>query len=297
MNEFFVSNKRRSVWNVELELLEAVKSICERHNLVYYADGGTLLGAVRHSGFIPWDDDLDISMMREDYDKFIAYAQQELPDGFFLQTPETEEDYFYGHAKIRKNNTTAIRYIQYIEKYKHHQGVFIDIFPLDNVPDVFLIRKTHKWLSIKIMQIIYYAKYYYRQNKHSLITKIKHMISVIALPTNNSVRRLFKIYEWWYKLPNRKKTKMVGTTSTYYFLEQTNTWNRSWFGKPVSVKFEDTLIGIPCEFDKVLTKTFGDYHTPVIAPSQHGDVFFDLDHDYKEYFDGTRSFTQDDCVL
>lgn len=294
---FSISEKRRLVWNEELELFEVFKTLCKRHNLVYYADGGTLLGAVRHSGFIPWDDDLDVVMMREDYDKFIEYAKKELPDNYFLQIPATEQDYFYGHAKIRKNNTTAIRYIQYIENYKHHQGIFIDIFPLDNVPDRLFVRKIHKWLAVKMMQFIYYAKYYYRLNNHSILTKIKHWISVVFLPTNKAIKRVFALYEWWYRLPNRKKTSLVGTTSTFYYLEQTNTWRRDWFEQPISMKFENTFINVPHDFDKVLTKSFGDYHTPVIAPSQHGDVFFDLDHDFKDYFNGSLSFTIEDCIL
>lgn len=294
---FCVSDKRRAVWNAELELFCAFRDICDRHNLMYYAEGGTLLGAVRHKGFIPWDDDLDISMPREDYEKFLIVAKEELSGDFYLQIPERENDYFYGHAKIRKNHSTAIRYVQYPERYLHHQGVFIDIFPLDNIPDNAIWHKIHKYVSIKLLQIIYYAKYYYRVNEHALITRVKHRIGQMLLPTNKSLYRFYRMYEWWIRLPNKKESRKVGTISIFYYLEENNSWLREWFDNPQSLDFESTKIRVPGEYDKVLRQSFGDYMTPVIAPSQHGDVYFDLSNDYRAYYDGSLTFSKEDCIL
>ena len=294
---FVVSDKRRSVWNVELEMVEIVKTICDRHHLRYFASGGTLLGAVRHRGFIPWDDDIDISMFREDYDKFIAAAKTELPNGFFLQIPETEEDYFYGHAKIRKNNTTAIRYIQYPEKYVHHQGVFIDIFPMDNIPDGKYAYRIHKFIALKIMQTMYYAKYYYRTNKHAPITKIKHRVCMFLLPSNKAIRRVYNIYEKWIKIPNRKITRKVGLTSTFYNIDNIDSWDRELFKTCIVVPFESTSICIPTEFDEILKETYGDYMHPVMGANLHGEVFFDLNRDYKDYYNGKFTFSKNDLLL
>lgn len=290
-----MTEKRKAVWNAELELFREFRAICERHNLRYFADGGTLLGAVRHKGFIPWDDDLDVSMLREDYDKFIKAAKEELPSDCFLQIPETEEDYFYGHAKIRKNNTTAIRYIQYPEQYTHHQGVFIDIFPIDNVPDGKIARSLHRFVTRKVMQIIYYAKYYYRLNKHALVTKIKHRICKMLLPTNKAIKRAFRLYEKWYRLPNKSTTKQVAISALYY--EDKYIWQREWFQETLDLPFEDIMIKCPKEYDSLLKHIFGDYMTPVQTASFHGEVFFDLEHNYSEYFDGTRSFSEEDLKL
>ena len=295
--EFQVSEKRRDVWREELELYEAFRAVCERHGLRYYAEGGTLIGTIRHAGFIPWDDDMDISMPRKDYEAFLKYAEVELDVRYFLQVPRKNDDYFYGHAKIRKNNTTAIRYIQYPEKYIHHQGVFIDVFPLDNIPDNPFFHKLHKIVAVKMMQIMYYAKYYYRLNEHATITKIKHKIGQALLPTNRAIYRFYKLYEWWIRLPDRKKTKMFGTTSLLYYLEEKNSWPVEWYDSFEIMKYENTTIRVPQEYDKILTKTFGDYMMPVIAPSMHGDVFFDLEHDYKDYYTGVRHFTEKDCGL
>ena len=295
--DFVVSDARRDVWNAEIEILEIVKSICDKYSIPYFADGGTLLGAIRHGGFIPWDDDIDLAMLRADYDRFIAAAKTDLPEGYFLQLPETDEDYFYGHAKIRKDGTTAIRYIQYPEKYKHHQGVFIDIFPLDNIPDNPVAYRIHKTIALKLMQIIYYAKYYYRLNQHSNITKLKHRICTLLLPTNAAIYRAYRVFEKWILIPNRTKTKTVGVTALYYHLDKTVSWNREWFESAVVVPFEATQISIPKEYDKILTKTFGDYLEPQRASSQHGDVFFDLNHDYRDYYDGKLAFNEEPQIL
>ena len=294
--EFVVSEKRRAVWNTEIEIFEAFRAICDRHGLTYFADSGTLLGAVRHKGFIPWDDDIDISMMRDDYEKFLKYAAEELPKEYFLQIPSTEEDYFYGHAKIRKNGTTAIRQIQYPERYTHHQGVFVDIFPMDNVPDGKVVRAFHKFVALKMMQFIYYAKYYYRLNKHSLKTKIKHRISCILLPSNKAVRRAYRRYEKWVRRYNKKQTAKIGCISMYYNLSNF-IWPREWFNEKTELPFENITMAGPAEYDRILTYEYGDYMTPVHAPTEHGEVYFDLEHNYTDYYDGTRSFTEDDLKL
>lgn len=294
--EFVVSEKRRAVWNTEIEILEAIQSICNRHGLVYYADSGTLLGAVRHKGFIPWDDDIDIAMMRDDYERFLKYATQELSSEYFLQTPATEEDYFYGHAKIRKNGTTAIRKIQYPERYSHHQGVFVDIFPIDNVPDGKVKKAVHKFIALKMMQLIYYAKYYYRLNKHSVKTRIKHRISCILLPSNKAVRRAYKRYEKWIRRYDKKPTKIIGAISMYYNLSNF-LWPRDWFKETTMLGFNDIQIMAPKEYDRILTYEYGDYMTPVQAPTEHGEMYFDLEHNYTEYYDGTRTLSEKDLVL
>ncbi len=118
----------------EIEIMDEFVRICDKYGLKYYLYGGTLLGAVRHKGFIPWDDDIDIVMVREDYDKFGEIAQKELGDKYFYQTNATDPELPYLYTKIRKNNTLAVE-----EKFRNanmHQGIFIDILPLDHFPEV-----------------------------------------------------------------------------------------------------------------------------------------------------------------
>lgn len=294
---YVISEKRRAVWAEELELFEVLREICERHDIRFFADSGTLIGAVRHGGFIPWDDDMDFSMLREDYDRFIEYAKEELKAPYHLQIPSPGDDYFYGHAKIRKDNTTAIRYVQYPEKYRHHQGVFIDVFPLDNIPDGKAEHKVHKFIALKLLMFITYSKYYYQLSEHPRSARIKHKLGRILLPTDKALYRCSNFYTRWIKQPDKKRTARVGYTSMYYYLEDQGSFKREWFDTSVELPFEDRTIPVPAEYDKVLTQWYGDYMIPVEAPSEHGDVFFDLEHDYREYYNGTRTFTFEDCGL
>ena len=114
---------------IELEMFKYYLAICEKHDLKYFLIGGTLLGAVRHKGFIPWDDDIDIGMPRPDYEKFLLVAQKELPEHIFLQTHNTDIEYPNCFAKLRNSDTTFIE--TSCKKLKINHGIYIDIFPLD----------------------------------------------------------------------------------------------------------------------------------------------------------------------
>ena len=115
------------------QILIVFDKICRRHNLTYWLDHGTLLGSVRHKGFIPWDDDLDVTMPREDYEKFLQIAQEELPDEYFLQTQKTDKHYQNFFAKIRDRKSTFVDAWEEKRDIQYHQGIYIDIFPLNTI--------------------------------------------------------------------------------------------------------------------------------------------------------------------
>ena len=128
-----VSPKREKVWKIELDILMELDRICRKYDLRYFLDSGTLLGAVRHKGFIPWDDDIDLTMPRKDYDRLIEIASQELKSPYYLQHITTDPKYPGLHVKIRNTDTTAI-----IKSWLFtdvNQGIFIDIFPLEGLPN------------------------------------------------------------------------------------------------------------------------------------------------------------------
>lgn len=127
-----MEEKLRQLQLCELEILNEFVRVCEKNHLRYFLVGGTLLGAVRHGGFIPWDDDVDVAMPREDYEKFAEIAKDELSPDFFYQSSQTDQHYFLPYNKIRKNGTEIFE--ERFENATFHKGVFIDVFPLDVCP-------------------------------------------------------------------------------------------------------------------------------------------------------------------
>ena len=143
------------VWNIELEILQEVDKICRENKIPYFADSGTLLGCVRHKGFIPWDDDIDLVMFRKDYNKFRKIAKKSLPENLFLQCGYNDKGFYGGMIHIRKNGTAAILKKNFPHA-KFHQGIFIDIFPLDGIFENKMLFSVQKFLKKVLATIMWY---------------------------------------------------------------------------------------------------------------------------------------------
>ena len=125
-----------------LDILLEVDKICKKHNISYWLSSGTLIGAMRHNGFIPWDDDLDIEMMRSDYLRLMKVLPSELPDWLALQNSDTDPNYFYFYAKVRDKRSRMLEQNSYDRMWKE-QGIYIDIFPIERHP-IWLHKLTEK---------------------------------------------------------------------------------------------------------------------------------------------------------
>ena len=141
--------------SVQIEILDEIVGICDKHNLTYFLIGGTLLGAVRHKGFIPWDDDLDIAMPREDYEKFLKIAKTELDKKYYLHDISIDKNYWQPFIKIRKNNTLFDE--KMIDNIETHKGIFVDVFPFDNLKRDGILLKI-KWSILK--NLLRFCLYY-----------------------------------------------------------------------------------------------------------------------------------------
>lgn len=144
----------RQMQLVQLEMLSEVDRICRKHRILYSMDGGTLLGAVRHHGFIPWDDDIDLIMERSQYDRFFEICKRELDTGrFFLQEHRTDRYYCVGYPRLRRKNTV---YRRAGHEHMHYRtGIFIDIFVLDGVPDNRLVRPIHRFWCFCLRKMLW----------------------------------------------------------------------------------------------------------------------------------------------
>lgn len=263
----------KDVWAVQLRLLRQFDGVCRRHGLTYFAGGGTLLGAVRHGGYIPWDDDIDLFMPRADYDRLLTLTAA-FSAPFFLQTAYNDVGYSRGHAQLRMDGTTAVLAGER-GRYHFHQGIFIDVFPLDFVPDDPMLqaaqrRRLARWNRLLAATVRYSGS----PHKTPLKTVVHHLLS--PLP-----------YRWLYRQMEAecKRYENTSRVALLSFLPASDRWvmPADAFAQAVAMPFEDTVIPVPVGFDAVLTAAYGDWRTPRLDPTCHEGVFFDPHRDWREY--------------
>lgn len=255
------SKDLRKLQLIELELLLELDSICRKHNIQYWLSAGTLLGAVRHKGFIPWDDDADIRMLRKEYDRFCAVCEKELnTDRYFLQNHKTDKEYRWAYAKFRRKGTEYLRKGQ--EIIKCMTGVSIDIFVIDNVPDNYLARCLFHRVRrgcIKTLWSVVGVTEDPTAWKRMLYHALRHVPKQIPLA----------ILEWLASVTNRKKTL---TTCCIGFYKKEDYEGRridskytvrgtqaEWFDESFEIEFEGFLFYAFKGYKEYLEYTYGTY--------------------------------------
>ena len=240
----------KNVRSVELEMLKILHKICEKHNIKYYIMFGTLLGAVRHKGYIPWDDDTDVAMMRDDYNRFLEVCKTELPQEYFLQTPETDPQTHVLFAKIRKNDTLYEQLS--ISGRGCHKGIWLDIYPFDNVPKI-------DSFFIKIQDYLYRKMRRYYVIKTNIIDKkFKNSIwGLLTLPFKpiTLYKVAFKVVSFY----NDRDTEYITEFTLEKDLRKKTTFRKKDFGDGCLLKFEDSEFYAPINYKKVLKEYYGDY--------------------------------------
>ena len=155
MDYYIMSIKEKRVHEVQLDLLVKFQHICKKYNLHYFADGGTLLGAVRHQGFIPWDDDIDVAMMWSDYQKFMEVAPKECQYPYVYQCPFTEQEALIEASRLRRSDTTGFTKWEHENVGKQYdRGIFLDIFPMFYIPDSEEERRAQKEIVLYYWRVI-----------------------------------------------------------------------------------------------------------------------------------------------
>ncbi len=255
-----------------LGLMIELDNICAKHNLRYYIIGGTLLGAVRHKGFIPWDDDVDIGLPREDYEKFLCLSKDSFPEHIHLKTPYNTEDLLFPYSKFIDKNTTLIedRLDGIVE------GVYIDIFPLDGVGDTNIDSKIHFWKTYILQSLLYNNQDIGIKNG---VKRIWQWVSrkldrdnIYKLVSKNLIKRKFN--------DSKYVANMVGAWKTKEIMP------RDFFGKPTYYEFENKTFFGPEDYDSFLKNVYGDYmQLPPIEKqeSHHNFKYINLNMPYKDY--------------
>ena len=289
-----MSSTTEKIQHIELEILSEFKRICEKYSLQYFAIGGTCIGAIRHQGFIPWDDDIDIAMPLKDYKKFVEIAKSELREPYLIYTPEEHRLYQFNFVKIHDANTFYIRknYAPYPDRYT---GVFFDVMPIYGMGktkieqsinsvmcDLWLYRNKAIRLpydfypSTAVWNYIWHTTRLFAGKKqfNYYIEKMEAKLGKYPFPNSD------KVMFGWRKRPSifRKKYKYK---NVFYYED---------FAESIEVPFENTTIRVPKGYDRYLRMDFGDYMQ--LPPenqrssSHQRNCVLDLENSYKLYQSG-----------
>lgn len=285
---FTVSKELKEVWAVELDLLAEFDRVCKKHKIQYIASGGTMLGAVRHHGFIPWDDDIDIMMMRDEYEKLCKIAPSEFKHPYFFQTEDTDPGFMRFFARLRNSETTAIQEFEGISHFRYNQGIFIDIFPMDAVTeDKELFEKQYqdgKAVKKKIFKaniwghhLPYTKTLGYKIKKHIIIPLFGNLIE-----KHFNANKLYHQFMDICCRYNGENTEYV-TLFCFEFKNNKHYIKRKDMDDIIDIDFEFLKIPIIANYDEALRWKYGNYTELVKDPNYHGDIIFDTNIPYKEY--------------
>lgn len=272
-----VSAAMKQVWGVQLELLAELQRVCREYGLRYFASGGTLLGAVRHRGYIPWDDDIDLVMFRADYDRLCAIGAGAFRPPYFFQSPATDRRYARGHIQLRKDGTAAIL-PEEGPRFPFHQGIFVDIFPLDGVPENPRAFRAQRRRLIACDRLLNATVRYPAHPHKTLLTDLAH-IAASAVPYRLLLAGLERTAARYSTPAARRVATLTFQPRLEPFLYPAEAYETA-----LTVPFEYTTLEIPAGYDRLLRIQYGDYETPRRDSSYHGRMLLDAATDYRDCF-------------
>lgn len=218
---------------LELKIALEIKRICEKNNIKYFVTAGTLLGAVRHGGFIPWDDDMDIGMLRKDYEEFLKCCSEDLGEEFYLQTWNTDENFPFSFGKIRLIGTHFIE--GFTEDTNINNGIFVDIFPYDSVPDNKIKRFIQSKEYFIYKRLLWIKKGMGQNMKESKSKAIKfYLFKIFSIFFTYD--RIKKHFEKIQKKYNNKLTHFIVADGSYSYKKESIP--RNWTDNLELVNFE-----------------------------------------------------------
>ena len=278
--DYLVTSKSKKIWATQIDLFNELYRVCRLHDIKVCAFAGTILGAVRHRGFIPWDDDLDVCLDRENYDKLLKYSY-EFKDPYFFQTACNDTRFFCGYARLRNSLTTGI--VSWERSVDYHNGIYIDIYVLDGYIEDEKLLKRQLEKREHIIKVINLYHCDYSNSFKLIIGKILRFFLKKTVPYEYWIRK----YDKCISMYNGKTNRLGLMTHIPEFMQKYWCYQET-LNDTVMVPYENIMIPIPRRYDGLLQNMYGDYMTypPLEQRGKwHEDIIeFDPDIPYKEYF-------------
>ena len=263
----------------ELEILHEFDRVCKQLDLNYFLFYGTLLGAVRHQGFIPWDDDIDVIMTRNEYELFIKHGPSLIGDKYFIQNMKSESNFNYVITKIRDSETTFLEEFHQDDEINH--GVWIDVFILDNIPRFVNSWCTGIFVSLVSQLPLLQQKPLFPERYPTFSKTVQGLFS--SLPIIPSSMREITSKLLSITTNDKSDFLLCSHTSIHPYL----IFERHLFEELIMMRFEDDYFPVPKQYDRILSILYGDYmklpEESMRCP-QHKNVLIDLNNSYKKYF-------------
>jgi lipopolysaccharide cholinephosphotransferase len=260
---FYVEKMMKRNWACMIKALAEIDRICAKYGIKYFADWGTLLGAVRHKGFIPWDDDIDISMLRPDYERFLAAASYELPEGWEILNMYNEKDWRATFSHLVTGRSVRFDKEHMDEYYGFPYVAGIDIFQYDYTAPTEEEDKYVRYVVKIVRNAIreYQSETKDAQEKEDLLASIEQMCRVSIDRNGDVVNQMYRLYDSLSQMYSSEESSCVALMPDYPNIK------KEFFDNMVQLDFEYIKVPAPAEYETLLEIQFGkDWRTPVIAP-------------------------------
>lgn len=268
---FYVDSIMKKAWAAELEVLYEFERICKKYNLRYFADSGTLLGAVRHGGYIPWDDDIDFVMPRADYDKFLSIAEAELPVGYVLRYRKDIDQRRETFFCISNSQSVSVD-SDFLQRFHGCPYVVsLDVFPLDYVPRDEELQNTIRSL-LKVVYAVIVGDETDADWEQNL--KCIEQFMNVSFVRDHTIR--IQLLDYFVQICKMFREEESDEYVKYCFwcVGQSAKLKKEWYNETIYLPFENIQIPAPKEYDKVLRALYGDYEKPARAGSLHNYPFY-----------------------
>jgi lipopolysaccharide cholinephosphotransferase len=262
-----------------LDMVEEIDRICRKYDIKYFLIAGSLLGAIRHKGFIPWDDDIDIALFREDYDRLEKILPTELPPNLFMQTTSTDPGYETAHMKIRLAGTAAILKGAILSHRRYNMGLFVDVFALDGVPRTKLGKGILTMIGTRWRDFVSYHTARKKFERKRGRCK-KFLYDIIWRIVGTKV--IYLLREWCFARVKVQPDGDCVQAPCEWGYDQRYRYPVALLQDTVDKPFEYLTLKVPEKYEEVLTQTYGNWHEIVKGGSAHTIVAMSLSESYKK---------------